>query len=256
MRFSSKIKVSGSVIALTAAMVFAPGIAFAQSTPSTTQTTPAAPAEDATLPQETLSDGSAADLGKDIVVTGTSIKGVAPIGSNLVSVGQATIEKTAPINVSQLVNTVPAITTSGSLAQGENAYSYYSPQIHSLAGSSSNTTLVIMDGLRLPGGGTQFAQTDPNIIPVSAVERVEVLADGASSVYGSDAVAGVVNFITRRTYDGLEVNARYGFADNYHNYDINGIWGTKWDTGGVYIAGSYSKGSTLYQPRPPFREPR
>jgi iron complex outermembrane receptor protein len=251
MRFSSKIKVSGSVIALTAAMVFAPGIAFAQSTPSTTQTTPA-PAEDTTLPQETLTDGSAADLGKDIVVTGTSIKGVAPIGSNLVSVGQATIEKTAPINVSQLVNTVPAITTSGSLAQGENAYSYYSPQIHSLAGSSSNTTLVIMDGLRLPGGGTQFAQTDPNIIPIGAVERVEVLADGASSVYGSDAVAGVVNFITRRTYDGLEVNGRYGFADAYHNFDINGIWGTKWDTGGVYIAGSYSKGSTLFNKDRPF----
>jgi|CZQE01.1.fsa_nt_gi iron complex outermembrane receptor protein len=245
MRFSSKINISGSVIALAAATAFVPGIAFAQAAPSAGEARPA-PADDATLPQETLTDGSAADMSKDIVVTGTSIKGVAPIGSNLVSVGQATIEKVAPINVSQLVNTVPAITTSGSLAQGENAYSYYSPQIHSLAGSSSNTTLVIMDGLRLPGGGTQFAQTDPNIIPVSAVERVEVLADGASSVYGSDAVAGVVNFITRRTYDGLEVNARYGFADAYHNYDINGIWGTKWDTGGVYIAGSYSKGSTLY----------
>jgi iron complex outermembrane receptor protein len=246
MQFSSKIKVSGSVIALTAAMAFAPGVAFAQSTPSTTTQNAPAPAENMTLPQETLSDGTAIDNTADIVVTGTSIKGVAPIGSNLVSVGQATIEKTAPINVSQLVNTVPSITTSGSVSQGENAYSYYSPQIHSLAGSSSNTTLVIMDGLRLPGGGTQFAQTDPNIIPVSAVERVEVLADGASSVYGSDAVAGVVNFITRRTYDGLEVNARYGFADNYHNYDINGIWGTKWDTGGVYIAGAYSKGSTLF----------
>jgi iron complex outermembrane receptor protein len=255
MRFSSKIKMSGSVIALTAAMAFAPGTAFAQTAPSTTtQAAPAspAPADDATLPQETLSDGSAVDNTADIIVTGTSIKGVAPIGSNLVSVGQATIERTAPINVSQLVNTVPSITTSGSVAQGENAYSYYSPQIHSLAGSSSNTTLVIMDGLRLPGGGTQFAQTDPNIIPVSAIERVEVLADGASSVYGSDAVAGVVNFITRRTYDGLEVNARYGFADNYHNYDINGIWGTKWDTGGVYIAGAYSKGSTLFNRDRPF----
>ncbi|MEG3149274.1 TonB-dependent receptor [Sphingomonas sp. ZT3P38] len=233
------------MMALTAAMLFAPGTAFAQST-TTTPTRPAAPAEEAALPQETLTDGSALENTADIIVTGTSIRGVAPIGSNLVSVGQATIEKTAPINVSQLVNTVPAITTSGSVSQGENAYSYYSPQIHSLAGSSSNTTLVIMDGLRLPGGGTQFAQTDPNIIPIGAIERVEVLADGASSVYGSDAVAGVVNFITRRTYDGLEVNARYGFADDYHNYDINGIWGTKWDNGGVYIAGSYSKGSTLF----------
>lgn len=241
MRFSSRIKLSGSVMALSAALALLPGSAFAQS--SSTAQRPAA-ADDAPLPQ--LPDGSDVDTSKDIIVTGTSIKGVAPIGSNLVSVGQATIEKTAPINLSELTNTVPAITTSGSVAQGENGYSYYSPQIHSLAGSSSNTTLVIADGLRLPGGGTQFAQTDPNIIPVSAIERVEVLADGASSVYGSDAVAGVVNYITRKTFDGLEANARYGFADKYHNYDINFIWGKKWDTGGVYIAGQYSNASPLY----------
>ncbi|MDB5706679.1 MAG: TonB-dependent receptor, partial [Sphingomonas bacterium] len=243
MRFSSKIKLSGSVIALSAALTLLPGTAFAQSTSSTTQKSAATD----TLPaQETLTDGSEVDSSKDIIVTGTSIKGVAPIGSNLVSVGQATIEKTAPVNVSELVNTVPAITTNGSLAQGESAYSYYSPQIHSLAGSSSNTTLVIMDGMRLPGGGTQFAQTDPNIIPTSAIERVEVLADGASSVYGSDAVAGVVNFITRKTFDGLEANVRYGIADHYNTFDFNFIWGKKWDTGGVYIAGQFTKSSPLY----------
>ena len=60
--------------------------------------------------------------------------------------------------------------------------------------------------MRTPGGGAQFNQTDPNIIPTSAMQRVDVLADGASSVYGSDAVAGVVNFITRRTYEGLQIN--------------------------------------------------
>jgi len=242
MRFSSKIKLSGSVMALSVAMALIPGAAFAQTKPTPPTTTES---EDPALPQDTLTDGSAVDNAKDIIVTGTSIKGVAPVGSNLVSVGRATIEKTAPINLSELTNTVPAISTAGSVAQGENAYSYYSPQIHSLAGSSSNTTLVIVDGLRLPGGGTQFAQTDPNIIPVSAIERVEVLADGASSVYGSDAVAGVVNYVTRKTFDGLEASAQYGFADHYHNYNLNFIWGKKWDTGGVYVAGQYSNASPL-----------
>ncbi|WP_375194206.1 TonB-dependent receptor domain-containing protein [Sphingobium sp.] len=199
--------------------------------------------ENATIAPPPQSSPSVADT--DIIVTGSAIRGVAPVGSNLISVGQETIEKTAPVNVSQLVNTVPSISTAGSVAQGENAYSYYSPQIHSLAGSSSNTTLVILDGLRLPGGGTQFAQTDPNIIPVSAIQRVEVLADGASSVYGSDAVAGVVNFITRRTFDGFEANAQAGFADSYHNTNFNFIWGKKWDTGGVYVAGSYADQSEL-----------
>jgi iron complex outermembrane recepter protein len=183
---------------------------------------------------------------EEILVTGTSIKNAAPVGSNLVSVGVEDLEKTQATNLSTLVNTIPALTTNGSLAQGENLWSFYSPQIHQLGGSSSNTTLVLIDGMRTPGGGAQFNQTDPNIIPTSAMQRVDVLADGASSVYGSDAVAGVVNFITRRTYDGAAVNFSYGSADSYDNLDFNGIWGTTWDTGGVYFAGQYSDQSELF----------
>jgi iron complex outermembrane receptor protein len=181
-----------------------------------------------------------------VVVTGTSIRGIAPVGSSLVSVGEVDLEKTSATNLSTLVNTIPALSTNGSLAQGENLWSFYSPQIHQLGGSSSNTTLVIIDGMRAPGGGAQFDQTDPNIIPTSAMQRVDVLADGASSVYGSDAVAGVVNFVTRRTFNGAQVNTSYGVADDYDIFDLNGIWGTTWDTGGVYIATQFSQASELY----------
>jgi iron complex outermembrane receptor protein len=180
-----------------------------------------------------------------VTVTGTSIRGVAPIGSNLVSVGRDTLEKSAAINASELTNTVPAITQSGSAVQGENTYSYYAPSIHGLGGSASNTTLVIVDGMRMPGGGTQFGQTDPNIIPSSALQRVEVLADGASSVYGSDAVAGVVNYITRRSFEGLEFNGKVGVANAWNSGDVNGIWGQSWNTGSVYVAGQYSYQSAL-----------
>src|SRR5688572_28167410 len=181
-----------------------------------------------------------------IVVTGTSIRGQAPIGSNLVSVGVNDLEKSAATNLSTLVNTIPALTTNGSLAQGENLWSFYSPQIHQLGGSSSNTTLVVIDGMRMPGGGAQFSQTDPNVIPTSAMQRVDVLADGASSVYGSDAVAGVVNFVTRRTFEGLQIGSSYGTADGYDTWDLNGIWGKSWETGGVYVASQYSYASELF----------
>lgn len=248
MRKSEIHRISASTAVIAAALMMSSGV-HAQTTqggtarPASDQAAQEAEADRPAVATPVLeeSQGSA-----DIVVTGTAIRGVAPIGSNLVSVGLETIEKTAPVNLSQLVNTVPAITTSGSLAQGENAYSYYSPQIHSLAGSSSNTTLVIVDGLRLPGGGTQFNQTDPNIIPVSAIQRVEVLADGASSVYGSDAVAGVVNFITRRTFDGFEANMQYGFAKDYNNKSANFIWGKTWGSGGVYVAAALTEQSTLF----------
>jgi iron complex outermembrane receptor protein len=197
---------------------------------------------------QTNTPANASDTSKvdEIVVTGTSIKGVAPVGSSVVSVGVVDLEKTQATNLSTLVNTIPALSTNGSLAQGENMWSFYSPQIHQLAGSSSNTTLVLIDGMRMPGGGAQFDQTDPNIIPTSAMERIDVLADGASSIYGSDAVAGVVNFITRRTFEGAQVNSSYGVADSYKTWDINGIWGTKWATGGVYAATQYTYADELF----------
>src|SRR5687768_2853617 len=185
-------------------------------------------------------------VGETIVITGTSIKGVAPIGSSVQTVGIAELEKSAATNLSTLVNTIPALTTNGSLAQGENLWSFYSPQIHQLGGSSSNTTLVVIDGMRMPGGGAQFSQTDPNVIPTSAMQRVDVLADGASSVYGSDAVAGVVNFVTRRTFEGLQIGSSYGTADGYDTWDLNGIWGRSWETGGVYVASQYSYASELF----------
>src|SRR6185503_5252344 len=85
----------------------------------------------------------------------------------------------------------------------------------------------------------------PNIIPVVALQRVEVLADGASSIYGSDAVAGVVNFITRKSFDGLQVDGQVGFADGYHTANADLLWGTHWDSGSVYVATSYTFGSNL-----------
>src|SRR3546814_9153306 len=99
--------------------------------------------------------------------------------------------------------------------------------------------------MRIPCGGTRDGQTDPNIIPRSAVQWVEVLADGASSVYGSDAVAGVVHYITRSSFSGAEVAGKVGFADNWHTYDVNGIVGTKWNTGGIYVAAQHTYRSSL-----------
>jgi iron complex outermembrane receptor protein len=195
-----------------------------------------------TAEQEIRGDEAPAN---EIVVTGSAIRGVAPIGSNLVTLDRELAERTASTNLSELINTLPAISTAGSEGIGENEFSYYSPQIHSLAGSASNSTLVLVDGMRIPGGGIRYGQTDPNIIPDIAVRRIEVLADGASSIYGSDAVAGVVNYITRPSFSGAEIAARVRLADNWHSFDVDGIWGTQWDTGGIYVAAQHTYNSPL-----------
>ncbi len=83
-----------------------------------------------------------------------------------------------------------------------------------LRGAGSNRTLVLLDGKRLPGSPTLGGQSaNLNSIPMAAVERIEILTDGASSTYGSDAIAGVVNIILKKNYEGLEINIGAGHRD-------------------------------------------
>ena len=151
---------------------------------------------------------------EEVTVTGTSIRGVAPVGANLVTVGQQDIQKQGGATLDEVLKQVPALSNMGQVGQGQHNSTYFSPNIHQLGASASGSTLVIMDGLRFPLGGTSHSQPDPSIIPTIAIQRVEVLADGSSSIYGSDAVAGVINFITRSNYDGLLLQAEGGGAND------------------------------------------
>jgi iron complex outermembrane receptor protein len=82
-----------------------------------------------------------------------------------------------------------------------------------------------------------------------------VLAEGASAVYGSDAVAGVINFITRKRYDGLMVTAQSGFGDQYRTYNAGVLWGERWDSGSVMLAYNYSLRDNVMQTARDFLRP-
>src|SRR6185369_11382228 len=84
-----------------------------------------------------------------------------------------------------------------------------------LRGIGPYATLVLVDGHRVVNNSRS---TDPSVLPSLGVERVEVLADGASAIYGSDAIAGVVNLIPRRTFEGVEVSLRGGQGDEYDEH--------------------------------------
>src|SRR6266702_783331 len=174
---------------------------------------------------------------ESVVVTGTSIRGVAPVGSNLITLGQQEISDVGAVTISEVLANVPAITGMGNSGRGSNGNggAGASVYIHQIGASAQNSTLVIMDGHRLPvaGSGNGNPVVDPNIIPQNMLERVEVLADGASSVYGSDAVSGVVNFITRKKFDGLELHYQ---AQHEHGAALGQfgsvLAGESWDKGG------------------------
>ena len=193
-----------------------------------------------------LTDAASADALDAIVVTGTNIRGVSPVGSNLVTVDRVQIDQTGAQTVQQILRTVPSVTGSGSTPQGGNAgNSFYAPTIHGIGSSSSNATLVLVDGHRISPGSQQQQLTDPNMIPPIALERVEVLAEGASSTYGSDAVAGVVNFITRKNFQGFEATAQSGWGADYKTASAGALWGTRWDAGSLMLAYNWSDRSSL-----------
>ena len=185
----------------------------------------------------------------EIIVTGSSLKGVAPVGSNLSTIGAAQIENTAAQSIQQVLKSSPAVTglqapSQGGFGSADNSGTN-APTIHGLGASASNSTLILMNGHRLPTSGANHVLADPNIIPTIALERVEVLADGASSVYGSDAVAGVINFITKKKFDGLQADVQKGFGDSYNTFSAQAMLGKTWDGGSFLAAYSYSYRSNL-----------
>lgn len=197
------------------------------------------PADDADAPTDA----------KEIVVTGSSIKGVAPVGSNLTTVSRADLEDTGAQTVQQVLKTVPSVVGLQSAGQGSygsaDGSGTNAPTIHGLGASASNSTLILLNGHRLPVSGVNHVLADPNIIAPLAMERVEVLADGASSVYGSDAVAGVINFITRRNVNGFEGQVQKGFGDNYGTFNAGMLWGKTWDSGSFLVSYNYSDRENL-----------
>src|SRR4051812_9206152 len=158
--------------------------------------TAAAPVEKAGAPE--VAEPVAEPVGH-VTITGTSIRDSGLVGARLDVIDRGLIENTASITPAQMLKLAPAVTVFGGSGVGQlPGTSYYAPTIHSLGASASNSTLVLIDGHRLPVGGNQHVLPDPNMVPAIAVERIEILADGSSSVYGSDAVGGVINIITRK----------------------------------------------------------
>ncbi|MCW2412175.1 MULTISPECIES: TonB-dependent receptor plug domain-containing protein [unclassified Sphingobium] len=189
----------------------------------------------------------------DIVVTGTQLRGVAPVGSSVIAVGQQEIRDTGLATTSDILKTIPQVSALGpgeaTLGTNVNSATLNSTRANgvNLRGLGTQATLTLLDGRRAPPGGVAGQLFDASVIPAIALERIDIVADGASATYGSDAVAGVANLILRRNFDGLEASARYGFADGYDEWQGNAILGKKWDTGSVMIAGDYYYHSRLRQ---------
>jgi iron complex outermembrane recepter protein len=143
--------------------------------------------------------------------------------------------------------------SAGVAGNSTNAYwtsgGYGSAQVN-LRGLGIKRTLVLFNGRRVVGGGTGAnSSVDLNMVPTSIIERIEILKDGASAIYGADAVAGVVNIITKKEYSGAEFNAKAGVTDKWdgQNQELNLTMGGDFEKGNAVVSINYTKTSAVRQ---------
>ncbi len=147
-----------------------------------------------------------------VEITGSSIKRVdAESALPVQTISREQIDKLGVTNTEQLLQNISANSSAGGTNTSQNAgQSTYGESTASLRGLGSQRTLVLVNGRRIANYATDGTAVDINSIPLSAIDRVEILKDGASGVYGSDAVAGVINFILRKDFRGVELTGYYG----------------------------------------------
>jgi iron complex outermembrane receptor protein len=194
-----------------------------------------------------------------VVVTGSSIRGISPVGSSLITMDQQQLQHTGGQDVTQMLADVPSIEGFGDSGRAAASSSNGGPgiaiYIHQLGANGSGSTLVLVDGHRVVESGVTNYFVDPNTIPSNMIQRVDVLAEGASAVYGSDAVAGVVNFITRKNYEGIQLSGQGSFSNGTSTWQGGALFGHQWDGGGFVVGATYQAGSQLKNTSRPFTNP-
>jgi iron complex outermembrane recepter protein len=185
----------------------------------------------------------------EVIITGSNIRGVQNDTAPIMTFDRSYIERSGYTNMMQLVESLPINFNGGASGSSETApfgnSSNYGQNLtrgtgFNLHGLGSTATLTLINGHRVaPSAQGQFV--DMSTIPLSAVDRIEILTDGASAIYGADAVAGVVNIILRKNFQGAETGIEYGTASDgtVDEQRFTQTLGTSWDGGNVLWVGEF-----------------
>jgi iron complex outermembrane receptor protein len=215
-----------------------------------TAKTPAAetkPAKRASRPpKNNRSDGDPQAGAEEVIrITGTYMRDRPPVGEEIISFSREDIDLTGAANPADFLRTLPQ-----AFGGGPNQDTHIGPEALSnsglgvgvnLRGLGARATLVLINGRRVAPSGTEGEFVDIENIPLSAVERIDILPDSASAIYGADAVGGVVNFVLRDKFDGAETILRggSGIRGDLQEYLVSQTLGKTWDGGHGLIAFEY-----------------
>ena len=178
----------------------------------------------------------------EIIVTGTNIRGIYPDTQPILTFDRGSIEQSGFATTADFLATLPQnftaeISEDTRLNGGGSADNRGFNTGINLRGLGSDATLTLINGRRV-APSSEGTAVDISIIPASAIERIEVLTDGASAIYGTDAVAGVVNFVLGADFDGAETSVRYGTVTDggLDEVRVSQAFGKSWGSGNAFIS--------------------
>lgn len=196
---------------------------------------------------------SAQEAPETIVVTGSRISG-APPTSPVIAITQDQMREAGQNTLSDAIKAIPQNYNGGqnpgvlgsAAVNNLNNQDVTGASSINLRGLGPDATLTLLNGHRLAYNGADQA-IDISAIPLDAVNRIEIVADGASAIYGSDAVAGVANIILNTDFDGVSARAHIGAATDGgdRQSQLSGVAGTQWDTGGVMATYSFLESTDI-----------
>ena len=212
--------------------------------------------------REAPSHAALAETGDNIIVTGSRIRGAAT-ASKTTSMSRDSMTAAGLGTLAEAVQTIPQNFSGGqnpgvgfNVPEGTGV-GYGAASSINLRGLGSDATLTLLNGHRL-AYNFAFQAIDISSIPFEAIDRIEVVADGSSALYGSDAVAGVANILLRRDYDGLKASARLGGSTDGGNvqqqYGL--LAGQRWSDGGLIIAGEFGRTTPIIAAQRSYSEDR
>jgi iron complex outermembrane recepter protein len=196
---------------------------------------------------------------EEVLVTGTYIRGGVPVGSRLRIYSREEIDQSGAATIEQFARKMTENFSSADMTSNSNSSANafantdaggarsFEATAFDLHGLGPTATLTLLNGNRIASAGFNGSLADVSMIPLSAVDRIEVLTDGASAIYGADAIAGVVNIVTRSDFDGAETSVRYGGASEGGASQLAAwqLLGTSWGSGNVLLNYEYNKQDEL-----------
>src|SRR5215813_7776768 len=212
--------------------------------------------------QAQMAQATPEQVPEQVLITGSLIRGTAAVGVPVTNLGVQDYRQTGAQTTGDLFRTVPVANVSpGAVATNSGGHLERETRVN-IRGldQTGPRTLMMIDGMRFPPQADGICAIDPSIIPSLALDRIDILADGASATYGSDAIAGVINVILKRNFDGAVTQFNFSAADGTKNHFLASMmWGRTWDGGSVTLtyewtdeapvmANSHSKYTANYTP--------